>query len=688
MINELYLMAQTLKEKDILPDTIHRDVNGPANSAGLYIELAKNGLPQNIEYIPKDDFTKLWKHSKGNHNSFPIIRVQKALIKHDLPMNFDEKWKQMRHREDKIDALSKLNYDNYNQYSADIIVSKWTIGQLMPICKDSVNLESLYALLNMFPKNQEEQKSFYLALLSLIKAQLTKFEDPLLELMKDVLIGKWDRKREEFISGTQIAFDIYDSDQFKYKVKDLRLKSILINELIKRDSIESKGLEVEECQLSGSLHIIEKHKYPNPKLPNLGSTFLYSNNKDIACLTRYTLKSLQAFKASKETVAEMNNAMSFLTQEDRQYKTWVKVPGSKDKELNLLIAYVEDEPEKDGDLANLLGGAPNYEQEVLRFENLSEQICKSLNETTERNPNSIIRVIIINKVDDGRKQVLLSENYSISRIITGTTEWQNAFGNHPNIEYRIKRDENVIAPFCPYPGQILNFMRKQWKWETKNGKRDLLSEKTPGISMREIYDVFIPMDNEQESCRKLLQKLCCQSQDLLINIGHFYNRKELFEINKNAVYDHCLAISLLSILLYKLNIFKEDYMHSVAFNIGRLMMLSDVVHREYCLNVNPQKGGAKSGKIPPQLIGNSLMPTAAEFPIRALDLLRERIRIYKAWADTVNANDNTKIAKWAVNQMGNVTLEMSKQEIPENFNEVERAQVLLGYLAKIEKEEN
>ena len=127
-------------------------------------------------------------------------------------------------------------------------------------------------------------------------------------------------------------------------------------------------------------------------------------------------------------------------------------------------------------------------------------------------------------------------------------------------------------------------------------------------------------------------------------------------------------------------------MHSVAFNLGRLLMLADVLHREYCLNVNPKKEGAKSGKIPPQLIGNSLMPTAAEFPNRALDLLRERIRIYKAWADSVSANEDTKLAKWTVNQMGIVALEMSKQDIPDIFNEVERAQVLLGYLARIEKE--
>ena len=684
MINELYIMTQTLKEKNLLQVTNHRDINSPANNAGIYIEIAKEGLPQNIEYVPKDNFVRLWKHSKGNHNSFPIIRVQKPLIKHDLPVDFDETWNKIKHRDDKIKVLSGLNYDNYNPDSKDIIAKPWTIEQLLPVSKDSPKLESLYELINRFPKNQTEQRTFYLALLSLVKTQLMTFEDQLLELMKDVLIGKW--KAGKFISGTQIAFDIYDSEEFEYKVKDVKLNYFLISELNKRDTLKGKDLKVENCQLTGGFKVIEEDKYPEPKLPNLGNTYLYSNNKAIPCLTRYNLKSLQAFKVGKETVVEINNALSFLTQDDREYKTWVKVPGSKDKELNLLIAYVEDEPETDKDLAKLLGDAPTYEQEVIKFENLSEQICKSLKEKTERNPDARIKIIIINKVDDGRKQVLLSENYSANELISGTEAWQKASINHPNIEYRLKQKENLITPFCPYPGQILSFMKKQWKWEMKNGKRDLKFEKAPGISMKEVYDVFIPLANEQELCTRLLQKICRQAQDLLINIGHFYNRKMLFEINKNAIYDHCLAVSLLSILLFKLDFYKEDYMQSVAFYIGRIMMLSDVVHREYCLNINPQKGGAKSGKIPPQLIGNSLMPTAAEFPNRALDLLRERIRIYKAWADTVNVNDNTKIAKWAVNQMGSVTLEISKQEIPESFNEVERAQVLLGYLAKIEKE--
>ncbi len=678
MINELYTMTRALKEKSLLQVTIYKNISEPAQNAGIYVEIDQDKNPKCIEYISKENFPKMWKHSKGNHKSFPIIRIQRAMLKHDLPKDFDKTWKQIKNKEEKVKVLSKLDFDNYNPNSDDIVISQWTIEQLLPACDGILELGSLHALIYRFPKNQKEQKEFYMAFLSLIKKQLVIFEEPMLELTKDILIGKWDEKKDGFFSSTQIAFDIYDAYQFKYKVKDLKLKNVLIRQLNHRDDIAREALETDNCQLTGERHVVETGKYPDPKLQNLGKTYLYSNNKDIPCLTRYGMKSLQAFKVGKKIIGEINNALDFLIANEREYKTWVKVPGSKDKELNLLIAYVEDYPEMDDELAKMLGDAPNFEQEVIRFENLTEQVCGGLKEKTERNPNAKIKVIVINKVDDGRKQVLLSETYSVNEIISGTTEWQKASKNSPNIQYYVKnkQEEITIKPFCPYPGQILNFMKKQWKWEIKNGKRDLKFEKTPGISLKEIYDIFIPLRNEEELCARLLLKVCRLSQNLMINIGHSYNRKRLFEINKNAIYDHCLAVSLLSILLYKLNYQKEVYMHSVAFNIGRLMMLSDVLHREYCLNV-------RKGDIPPQLIGNAIMPTAVEFPHRALNLLQERIRIYKAWADTAK---DARLAKWAVKNMADTAHELSEKEIPESFKEVERAQVLLGYLANIEKD--
>lgn len=684
-------MAQILKQKDLLQITTHRDVGEPAKSAGLYIELGENKQPKSISFLAKEQFVKLWKHSKGNHNSFPVIRIHKPIIDHNLSTDFDSKvWGRLKGKEQKVEILSQLEFNKLNPESKDIIISDWTVEQLLPACQGVSELDSLHELINRFPKNHEEQRQFYTNLLKNISEQLNTFEEPLLDLIKDILIGSY--SKNGFCSNTQIAFDVYDAYKFTFKVKDIRLKNILIQELNKKDTQNNVTMETDVCQLTGELQVIEKDKFPNPKLPILGNTFLYSKKEDIECLTRYGMRSLQAYKVGKAKINEMNYALDFITGPEREGKTWVKVPGSTDKELNLFIAYVEDEPELDNELARMMGDSPDFEQEAIRFEILAEQVCGCLRRRTELNPNARIKALVINKVDDGRKQILFSDTYSVNDIISGTTKWQKAAKNHPHIEYRIKvnQEERTITPYCPYPGQILEFMKKFWRFQSKNNLTDIKVEKVPGISLREIYEIFVPFSDEKEASKRMLSKVYQHAKNLLINIGHSSNRKELYYVKKgmmNAIYDNCLAVSLISILLYKLSYYKEDYMHNVAFNIGRLMMLADVLHREYCLNVNPQKGGAKSGRIPPQLIGNSMMPTATEFPNRALDLLRERLRIYKAWADSVNSNDETRLAKWAVNQMGITSLEISKQKIPDSFTEEERAQVLLGYLAKIEKEE-
>jgi len=691
MINELYIMAQVLKSKGLLQITTHRDIGEPAKSAGLYIEIDENRKPKTISFLAKEQFVKLWKHSKGNHNSFPIIRIHKPILNHGLSSDFDKNvWKKIKSKDEKLEVLSQLDFNKINPESKDIIISDWTIEQLLPVCQNVKELDSLYTLITRFPRNQEEQKNFYNSVLEIIKNQLHTFEESILDLLKDILIGTY--LKNGFYSNTQLAFDVYDAYRFFYKVKDIRLKNILIQELINKDAQNSRSLKKDFCQLTGEQQVIEEEKFPNPKLPVLGNTYLFSKKEDTECLTRYGMKSLQAYKVSKEKINEINYALNFITNYEREDITWVQVPGSTDKEFNLLIAYVEDEPDFDEELAKMLGHSADLEMQTIRFETLAQQVCGSLSKKIEINPNARIKTLVINKVDDGRKQILLSNSFSANEIISGTTEWQIAAKNHPTIEYRIhvNKEEKIITSYCPYPGEILDFMKKTWKFGTENNSLDVTVEKVPGISLREIYEIFIPVSDDKESSKRLLSKVYQHSKNLLINIGHFSNRKELYYIKKkglkNAIYDSCLAVSLISILLYKSNCYKEDYMHSVAFNIGRLMMLADVLHREYCLNV--QKGGAKSGKIPPQLIGNSIMPTAIEFPNRALNLLGERIRIYKAWADSVIGNDEAKIAKWAVNQMAITCLEISKQEVPESFDEVERAQVLLGYLAKIEKEES
>ena len=112
------------------------------------------------------------------------------------------------------------------------------------------------------------------------------------------------------------------------------------------------------------------------------------------------------------------------------------------------------------------------------------------------------------------------------------------------------------------------------------------------------------------------------------------------------------------------------------FLVGRMLALADTLHKEYCQHV-------RKGEIPPQLIGNALMPTALNNPTAGLARLSERIAPYQGWANTV-VGEGVGLAKWALQRLGSVTEELGKQTLPEQCKDADKAQMLLGYLARIE----
>lgn len=697
MINELYYLSEVLKKHGLMSFTSHKDVKEPANQPGLFIEIDVNKKPVSIEYYSSENFVKLWKHSKGNHNSFPVVRIQKPILDHKLANDFNEAWKNKSINEKKI--FIKEQFIGEQRIIGEFEVADWTKEQLIPICQKSDDLKALSDLMERFPSDNSENANFTKQLCELIKSNISSYDDKMIELIKDILIGSYDESKSKkdkkvvFSSKTQIAFDVLEYQKYRFKVTDPRLKKILINELLSRDLNKENDAELpnETCYLTGLPAEIEYNSYPQPKLPVLGLSYIYSmNTKAIQCQSRYGMQEQESFLASKDIITEINNALAFIVGEDekarniRNKKTWIKVPGIKKKELNILIAYVEEFPEADDEFAQMMGGVQDWEQKEISFSVLSEQIVGSLIKRQEINYESRMQILVLNKVDDGRKQILFSSSYNVNNLLNSINIWNEASTNVPIIQYKIKiKGENrTIKPQCPYPAQLLLLMQNKWKWVSKDGKHQFVSIDVPGILLKEVYDIFIPIKDEKHACMNILPKVVNHTKDLLVTIGHLSNRNEVYEAKVTALYDLCLAVSFISIILYKLGYNKEVYMHSVAFNIGRLMKLSDILHREYCLNV--RASGEKSKGIPSQLIGNAIMATASEFPNRGLDQLRERIRIYQAWAEKT---PDAGIARWALKNMGHVTLEIAENIIPDTFNEIERAQVLLGYLATIEKEE-
>ena len=114
-------------------------------------------------------------------------------------------------------------------------------------------------------------------------------------------------------------------------------------------------------------------------------------------------------------------------------------------------------------------------------------------------------------------------------------------------------------------------------------------------------------------------------------------------------------------------------MDSPPFLIGRLLSFCDQLHERYCQKV-------RDGSIPPQLVGNALMPTALETPQKALAILSNRILPYQAWVKTVKGED-AGLPRYFLAEIGKLSASLSSQRLPDRCNDSDKAEMLLGYLA-------
>ncbi len=122
-------------------------------------------------------------------------------------------------------------------------------------------------------------------------------------------------------------------------------------------------------------------------------------------------------------------------------------------------------------------------------------------------------------------------------------------------------------------------------------------------------------------------------------------------------------------------------MTSPAFLVGMLLNLADRLHLEYC-------NGVRKGSVPPQLVGNALMATALETPEKALAMLSQRVLPYQAWARTVKVGDRIGLIKTFLKQLSDVSKQLEEASLPQRSGDADKAQMLLGYLSRIESDKN
>jgi hypothetical protein len=469
----------------------------------------------------------------------------------------------------------------------------------------------------------------------------------------------------------------------------------------KINKVDSENIKNNSSALSGKVNANIVDKFPDPNLSLIGITQLFGVDKNTPCLKRYNQIGPKIFPVDTEEANAIQDSIVWITDENRRGKTWYPVPGSTDSDSDLLIVYLENKPDIKVNKAHLLGGVSKNDFSESTYEAISSTSIKALKAEKVNNANDLIRLFAIRKADKMRRQISLQRIYKISDLIKADETWQVAARNIPNVTIPFFRKEierttakqetttSIIKTFleddklkiinlkpnCPFPADLVRLTQKHW----------VLGEKQyssiPGCSLGDIYDVFFAKDGEKKYLiENLLGKTIICTQVMLIDLGNADHKteinKDIKKYNRDKRFTALKTFSAFAIYLYKLGITKENYMKDTPFNIGRLLSLLDTLHYEYCSSV-------RGGNIPPQLLGNAHLQIALDNPVTAIDMLGRRISVYRAWA-VKEQGEKAKLAKWTIGEIGKITDLLGENGLPSSTSSADRAQILLGYLARSE----
>ncbi|NCP03285.1 MAG: hypothetical protein GW861_07900 [Deltaproteobacteria bacterium] len=508
------------------------------------------------------------------------------------------------------------------------------------------------------------------------------------ELLKNIEEGKsWPIDVLFYYSGAkpldfQIIFEISDWKQFPANHLEVQkwMNSKLLSATITK---VSAGVDAFGCNASG-----DDNKFPDVGFKNaLGNVKLRAMTKDSPCQMRYGMIEHESFSVGNDVRKKMKRALEWLGDDDRKGKTWCDLSRRMERPM-LLFAYPTQNPDSLPDLAGIMGDAEDDLAEIgqARFAALAERVTVALRGRTNETVDSGVRVFVLAKrPGDARTKVLASKRYSADHVIHSAQLWQEGSRNGPTIKLRSfgknKGDTPVwIETLIPFPAEVVWCLNTVW---SRQGTR---AEGAHGFSVNDALSLLLGEGQElHQVATRALSAVLRNSFPLLMALGqanvqglvHMIDKKYTKKYEKQKL----LIPSIISLILHKLGHTKGEIMTSSAFLVGRLLNLADSLHLEYCK-------GPRKGSVPPQLVGNALMATALETPEKALSMLSQRVLPYQAWARTVKEGDRVGLVKTFLKQLGEVSEQLKEAPLPQRSSDTDKAQMLLGYLARVESEKN
>ncbi len=640
MLNELIIIERGTRGV-IKAVERHPDVKDCRRMPTLLLGLDPTGL---VEYVrPVPDQVRPWTLRDGQHNSFPFVQLKSPLLTFTATPDTEAARAAANDRKNIERRKALLSLAQNARFQAEAFKDWPGAGLLNRLHARRQQLAGLggpetnvvLATVDRFiltcarDCGAGSQKMLESVTRLILHNLERSSESDWVEIAVALLVGHPSRG-DEWEAGGALLFEASGQS---LSIVDPRLV-IRVSEALRTDSPATEDARDPRsgvCALTGSSAPLLKGNFPQPNLPVLGQTYIFSKNKDIPANDRYGRFSCEAMPVGEDVAIRLAAALQALTSEDRKNIAWRAVPGEVPKQRDLLVAFVAAAPE--APLAESLAGDDLSDSDtvdsIAAFEKRTERLIRlvkaKVGSDVTRTP---VELAILRKVDPANRKVVYHGRPTVGHLYAAANTWIVGERNVPAwltlpVPKKGERKSTPKKPPHVSPLALVGFSRVLY---IRGGTE---RQEAVGVPAPEMLRLFLDK-TAQAPARRLLRIVLSRRLPLLCGTAHVQHTPTCWERRPDVLkrYDRFEAlrtVTVLALLLHKLDREKEIYMNETAFKLGQLLAAADMVHAGYCADV-------RDGAVPPSLLGNQVFAMAQTAPAKALAVLCRRWKPYDGWA--------------------------------------------------------
>ncbi len=696
MINELHQLSVAMREEKIDTDTWYREyktIPKISSKAPCVRIVLSDGKVERLESVSPQVGSHIRKYG-NNQGTFPAMNLAPLYRIQD---------------EETSKALTNLMTNNGQGLDDLSVVKSWCLinnwskkfsrkyrislekipTELSKLLHDEAAFEPIERLIQAV-KPFSNMEVLHRALEEKVFEMLAKKTDVVLALQILFYIGKGDKMPEEDSGSLSVIFDEDLLEDEGLSSIGIRFTKGFNNALLeagsqKQDAVNKQGASDGNLQDAFGLPF-KPLKEPMPEVQLEGGlrVKLRTMFHEWGCQYRYNRTENETYPIGAEKRQQIKNALEYIGSKEMKGKTWVNT-GKKE----IFFVYPSKLPKAHASFTRQFQRDKDSEHQKARFEaeaqSFREYVTKTKETDAEHYPSNI-QIFIIRQIDKARTKVVYTRYSTPDEIIRYSDAWQKASQNLPPLPHPISRI------WTPFPFEVADIMNDIWR---RDGK--LASDKyRPVVSYHGMELLF----NESRMMWEAdLHRMAENSVNMAAFAGPLMNSvkgRNKNDLKDNVVWKVRDTLTLMGMLLYWLDIRKDDYMNEYPYLLGQMLKVSDSLHELYCHEV-------RKGEVPSQLIGSGLYVSASETPLQAFSQLASRMNPYITWAK-VNRDKRIAVSRKdkdgndveyqgptagyllamysrIANQLKDVLTEQNR------FNDHEKALLFIGYLASYPKAE-